>query len=336
MDEKALLASVYCPPEAGKPWRLEDLLAPAQVRYYGLGRAAMTAAFRSAGLGLGDAVLFPALICGEAVEAATVLGCEPRYYPVAPGLEAGSAESEWPQAKAVVAVDYFGFPQDLAPFHRYASRTRALVIEDNAHGLFSRAPDGALLGLRADAGIFSLRKTIALANGAALAVPPGGRVPLPAQGSFQAGEPARFRVKRALRRAGRAIGSVPLRALHRLARGGAGGGGGPEGPPDPPVALAGELRVADPELEVERRRALYLWCDERARPLGAQPVFPALPTGVSPFAYAYRASAGTAEALEALFDEAGLDVFSWPELPRGLEDSAPEHYRDIRCVRFLW
>lgn len=307
------------------------------MRYFGLGRAAMTEAFRAAGLEGGSRVLFPAFICADATHAATALGCSVGYYGVAPDLAPAEDEKEWPEAAAVVAVDYFGFAQDLTPFRRYVSRTRALLVEDNAHGLFSRAPDGAWLGLRGDAGVFSLRKTIALPYGAALAIPPGSRVPAPPQGAFQHGAPLRHRAKQALRALGCATGGGALRALHKLARGGGGGGGGGlEESLMPPSALAAPLTLGDPELEVERRRALYAWCDRQARPLGARPVFASLPSNASPFTYAYRADGSAAARIEEHFDRAGLDVFCWPELPREVETNAPAHYRDVRCVRFLW
>ncbi len=72
------------------------------------------------------------------------------------------------QCKAVLAVNYFGFAQDLAPFREYCSRTGATLIEDNAHGFLSKDTSGVLLGTRADLGITSIRKTFRLVNGAAL------------------------------------------------------------------------------------------------------------------------------------------------------------------------
>ncbi|MBI5202397.1 MAG: DegT/DnrJ/EryC1/StrS family aminotransferase [Elusimicrobia bacterium] len=333
---EAPLASVYCPPEARAPWTLGELLSPAQVRYYGLGRNAMSAAFSAGGLRRGDTVRVPAFICEEALYAASTLGCSAAFYPVRPDLGPAADPADWPKAAAVAAVDFFGFPQDLSPFRKYVERTHALLIEDNAHGLFSRAVDGAWLGLRGDAGVFSLRKTIALSHGGALAIPPGSRIPVPDQGLFQRDVPTKWRVKEGLRSLGRKLGGEKLRWVHRLARGGGGGGVSSEGDALPPIALAGPLSIGDPELEVERRRALWAWCDEKARPLGAKPVYDALPAGTSPFTYAYRASASDAARVEEHFAAAGLDVFSWPKLPGELEAGAPVHTRDVRCVRFLW
>ncbi len=334
---EAWVESVYCPPEARTPWSLAQLLAPAPVRYFGLGRIAMSAAFSAGGLKRGDTVLFPEFICAEATYAATTLGCQVSYYPVRPDLTPATEQKDWPKASAVVAVDYFGFAQDLTPFRYYVERTHALLVEDNAHGLFSRATDGSWLGLRADAGVFSFRKTIALSHGGALAIPPGSRIPAPDQGLYQHDLPTRWRVKESLRAFGRVVGASKLRALHRFGKGGgAGGGDRVEELALPPVALAGPLTIGDPELEVERRRALYQWCDEKARPLGAKPVFPALTAGAAPFTYAYRAPAGADETIEASLDASGLDVFRWPQLPPELEKGSPAHYRDVRCVRFLW
>ena len=72
------------------------------------------------------------------------------------------------QCKAVLAVNYFGFAQDLAPFREYCLRTGATLVEDNAHGFLSKDASGVLLGTRADLGITSIRKTFRLVNGAAL------------------------------------------------------------------------------------------------------------------------------------------------------------------------
>ena len=72
------------------------------------------------------------------------------------------------QCKAVLAVNYFGFAQELAPFREYCLRTGATLIEDNAHGFLSKDTSGVLLGMRTGLGITSIRKTFRLVNGAAL------------------------------------------------------------------------------------------------------------------------------------------------------------------------
>jgi hypothetical protein len=100
--------------------------------------------------------------------------------------------------------------------------------------------------------------------------------------------------------------------------------------------LAGPLAVGDPPAEIERRRALYRWAEGRVRALGGRPVFPALPEGAAPYVFPFRSSGETAGLIERALDREGVDVFPWPELPAEVEASAPPHYRDLRCVRFLW
>ena len=270
--------------------------------------------------------------------AARVLHCEPKFYPVGPDMAPASDPGDWPGARAVVAVNYFGLPQDLAPFRRYAERTGALLIEDNAHGLFSRDAEGEPLGLRGDAGIFSPRKTIAVPNGGILAVPPDGPVAAPAPGAFQAGLGSGYRLKQLLRRSVARLGRRPARALLkslRLVRGEP-GASAPPGALMPASLIAGLIDAADPEAEVERRRALYQWAEARLASLGGVGVFSTLPEGVSPYVFPFRADAAAAARIMAALDADGLDVFNWPSLPDEVEPSAPAHYRDVFCVRFLW
>ncbi len=72
--------------------------------------------------------------------------------------------------KAVIAVNYFGFPQDLEIFSEYCHKFSVKLIEDNAHGYLSANVDGVLLGNRAPLGITSIRKTIRIPDGARLHV----------------------------------------------------------------------------------------------------------------------------------------------------------------------
>ena len=85
-----LLDSVYAPPRAAHPWTFDRLLAPAALRFYGLGRLALTDLLRAAGVGREERVLFPSFICREAVLAARVLHCEPKFYPVGPDMAPAS------------------------------------------------------------------------------------------------------------------------------------------------------------------------------------------------------------------------------------------------------
>ncbi|MDP3541444.1 MAG: DegT/DnrJ/EryC1/StrS family aminotransferase [Elusimicrobiota bacterium] len=337
-----LAATVYAPPPAAAPWRLAELYAPAAARFYRYGRHALADAFRAAGTG---PVLLPGFFCREVLASAD----EPRlFYTVGPDLQPDLDSAEWPQARAVLAVDYFGFPCDLEPFRAYARRTGAAIIEDACHALFSRDEDGRLLGTRADFGALSPRKTLPLADGGVLLAPDPARVaalpPAPAAGGTGT---TRSGLKAAARPLLAAAGARTARALLEALRAAKGfdwrdrlGREGSEdealGDPAPGVALAGPIACGDEAGERSRRRALYELCAATAKELGLAPVFPSLPGGVVPYAFAFHAAPSAADAAYAAFRRLGLSVLPWPDLPAAVRAGAPAHYRDVYLAHFLW
>ncbi len=328
--------SAYATPPARRAWELGELLGGLELRYFSHGRIALAKALQVAGIGSGE-VLLPGLICREVPEAMKAQGARILYYPVdermRPDLE------RLPGARAILAVNYFGFPQDLSPFRSYAQRAGAVLIEDNAHGLFSRDAAGAWLGTRADLGVFSLRKTLPLPNGAALAARPG-RFRLAPQEAFSAPTPASYRLKQALRRTAPLLGHKPLGFLTRGLRGlkRIFNGTASEAllfmKESPSCLLSQPLTVADPGLEVERRRGLYLFAERLVGQAGGRAVFEGLPEGVSPYGFPFYAGPEELVEISRALGREGLECFPWPDLPPEL-DMVPEHYR-LWCVRFLW
>lgn len=331
-----LAATVYSPPRAKAPWRLEDLYAPAALRHFAYGRQALAEALRLAGAS-GKTVLLPALICREVMSAVAAAGARPAFYGVAPDLSPEEPHDRWPGAAAVLAVDYFGWPQDLTPFESYARRTGALVIEDAAHAIFSRDATGRLLGARAPLGILSPRKSLPLPNGGTLlASDPALARRLPPQSPFEPAPGRRPALKAAARPflalAGAKAAFTALSAW-RSAR--APAASQDELPDEAPCPELGRpLVCADPAIEASRRRALWSLCAGLSAKAGATPVFASLPDGVSPYAFAFRAK-DPAPAARALAAE-GLSVLPWPDLPAELGDAAPAHYGDVHLAHFLW
>ena len=345
----ALVSTIYNPPRARRPWLLKDVLPEGQIRCYSLARWALVDALRACGVGPGDRVLVPGLICREMLASVHAVGASAVFYPVSPQLCAAFNPDEMGPGKAVVAVNYFGFPQKLDMFQRYCERTGAALIEDNAHGLLSRDENGRLLGSRGDAGIFSLRKTIALQAGGALVLNGGRTLPEAPDLRF-AGPPAgRYRLKQAFRRVADRLG--PIRTLRSIAavrqlRQTFTGAAIPSGPPDaetriplapnPPAMIQRPIAVADPELESQRRRALY---DLTGRILGATsgvPVFPRLPDDVVPYGFPLFALQAQVPAITAHLARAGLPLSRWPDLPAAVAPLAAGHYRQLLVVPFLW
>lgn len=339
-----LAATVYAPPHARAPWHLNDIFAPAALRLHGHGRNALASALRLAGAE-GGRVLLPAFICRDMLSSVAAVGAEAVFYGTSADLSADLDSARWPVARAVLAVDYFGFAADLSPFEAYARRCGAVVIEDAAHGLFSRDSTGRLLGTRAPLGILSLRKSLPLPNGGALlANDPALAASMPAQLSFKAHPGYRPMLKAAARPLLALAGAVGAHAgltAWRALRGDASGNIGPgfeservlPKPAEPCVELGRALVCADPALESERRRALWTRCDALARRAGLIPVFPFLPAGTVPYAYAFR---GGRNKARPWFAAEGLNVLPWPDLPSALASSAPEHHRNVALVHFLW
>ena len=336
-----LAATVYAPPRAKSPWRVEELYAPASVRAYGYGRNALTDALKLAGAA-GGRVLLPAFVCRDLLASVAAAGAEPAFYGVRPDLSPDEDSSRWPDARAVLSVDYFGWAQDLTPFEAYARRSGAVVIEDAAHALFSRDGAGRLLGTRAPLGILSLRKSLPLPNGGALlANSPAFAAKLPPQLPFEPLPGRRPALKAAARPFlalfGARAANAGLNAV-RVLRGDAAPDPDSErvlpAPVEPCPELGRPLVCADPAVETSRRRALWSHCDALARAAGLAPVFASLPDGAVPYAYAFRTK--DLAAARAAFAAAGLRVLPWPDLPSAVAPACPAHYRETALVHFLW
>ncbi len=335
-----LSATVYLPPRAKSPWRLEDLFAPASLRHHAFGRQALAEALNLVGAA-GKTVLLPAFICREALAAVAAAGARPAFYGVSKDLTPEEAPERWPDATAVLAVDYFGWPQDLAPFEAYARRTGAVIIEDAAHALFSRDAAGLLLGLRAPLGILSPRKSMPLPNGGTLlAADPNLARRLPPQSPFEPAPGRRAALKAAARPILALLGAkiaFSTLAAWRAARAQTPAGAALEHdvPKESPCPELGRALVCgDPSLEVSRRRGLWALCREIGEEIGASSVFPSLPDGVAPYAYAFRTEDPLAAA--RAFAAEGLPVLPWPDLPAAIVEDAPVHYQNLFLVHFLW
>jgi hypothetical protein len=328
-----------------------DGTASGAVRYFSLGRHALAEALRVAGAKPGDSILLPEYLCRDILASLAAVGATPCWYPVGEDLTPSSEPDDWPLARVVVAADYFGFPQSLVSFRKYAERTGALIIEDNAHGFLSRDGNGEWLGTRADLGVFSLRKTLPLADGAALLVmrPELARRLAPQDLEAGAGYAPSAARKASLRRTpvlgppAAAVMTGLVRALRLLRTGHA--IPPPDAaaetviphPPTPHEGLAAALAAVDPQREINRRRELYRTVERTARSLDIEPLFPDLPSLVAPYGFPFRADPGPAlQSLQRWASHRGLDLIRWPDLPDAIAASAPAHYRNLHLVNFLW
>lgn len=320
------------------------------LRYYSLARHALIEALRLANVGRGDHVLLPEFLCRELLASITILGAKVHWYSLGSDLRPLTPSTEWPHAKAVLAVNYFGFPQKLLPFEEYSARCGAAIIEDNAHGFLSRDETGQWLGCRTKLGIFSLRKTIRMPDGAALFIndpeliekvnpqlPFVGRGFNPAEaikatmkkiplvGSSLANLSTNFvRINRWLR-----FGQFTKPASNFSER---------ELPFDaePWCGVPNALISLDKDAEAVRRRRAYLIIAQYAAELDITPVFSHLPQQCVPYGFPFRAEADKLKLITKYARKLGFGTMSWPDLPTDIQSRVPAHYRDIRLVNFLW
>jgi hypothetical protein len=336
--------------ERQSPAATADHGLPVFARYYSLARYALVDALRAAGIGAGASVLLPEFTCRDLLAALAAVGARACWYAVGKDLLPRSPWREWPEAQAVLAVNYFGFAQPLEPFRSYARVSGALLIEDNAHGFLSCDKEGVWLGTRADCGLFSIRKTLLVSDGAALFVAdPRLLVGLPKQIPF-AGEglaPAQVWKKRMRQSPGisrplMSFATGMVRSARWLRRGYV------TPPPDaesecripaaptPWAGLPQVLRELRPQTEIERRRALYAKFQDHAASYGVEPVFDHLPDNCAPYGFPFRGDARITGKMKTFASRCGLDVINWPDLPAEVQARAPAYYRDLWLVNFLW
>ncbi|MHB1099237.1 MAG: DegT/DnrJ/EryC1/StrS family aminotransferase [Burkholderiales bacterium] len=346
---KMLAGTLYsgCPPIE----RQSSSLPEGEFRYFSHGRHALFEALALSGVGKGDTVLLPEYICRDALSAVRALGARAAYYPVDASLKMAASPDTLPGARAIIAVDYFGFPQDLSRFETYCKESGAILIEDNAHGFLSRDEKGKYLGTRGDIGIFSFRKSIPLVNGSGMLVNrPEKFGELPAQLPFvDYPEPRLFGIKKILRRlpglglAGLLYALIGLeRKMRALRTGSEFVMSGEEaehalpGSPEPDSRLPGALELLDRECETARRRALYAGIEEIVARLGGIPLFPNLPEHVVPYGFAFRAPPEKIGGIEKMLRGHCLDFHPWPELPSEITQKRCERYESVRLVNFIW
>ena len=139
---------------------------------YGYARCALEDAYQLIGLKQGDIILYPDCICDVIVGPCRKLGLNVKYYPVKDDFQPEWAAVEKlvkENAKAVLTVNYFGFPQLMDKWKKIIDKYNLWWIEDNAHGC-DGSYEGVALGNWGHVSVTSLRKFIPLISGALLII----------------------------------------------------------------------------------------------------------------------------------------------------------------------
>lgn len=318
-------------------------------RYFSLGRHALVAALKMLHIGKGDSVLIPEFICRDLLASLHALQVEPLFYPVDRQL-APTHLPVRPNVKAVLAVNFFGFPQEMAPFRHYCESNKALLIEDNAHGFLSSDAAGNRLGSRGDLAMFSYRKTFHMINGAGLQANREDLMQKLPDGidCSDANMQLNFLVKTALRKVHSATGismtaygEKIVRGIRKVITGNAIPVPNPESEFTIPEAAAihcDSIRILNhirAEDEIKRRRRLFHEFREILKEIDIEPIFSELPDNVSPFGYAFRASQENATKVAVIANDIGFNCAFWPSLPSAIVEIAPDYYKNVYWVNFL-
>jgi hypothetical protein len=250
----------------------------------------------------------------------------------------------------VLAVNYFGFAQDLSPFREYCSTTGATLIEDNAHGFLSKDSDGNLLGTRADLGITSIRKTFRLVNGAALYVSSEELSDLvPNQLDFQKSDaPKGFllrrlsaKIQRSTRIPALSLFQFTIRIVRLLTTGSRLPRSTQESETELPAPTAPHHSVSqltkslNPGIEISRRQRLFNQVQKRVRDLGIEPIFEQMETGTSPYGFAFIADGNAVHQVRKKLRGLSVEVIHWPDLPDAVQVPEDHYYRNVWVVNFL-
>jgi hypothetical protein len=337
---------------------LERFLPPARTTLCGYGRQALTIGLHRLSITAGDVVLLPGFVCRELLGAVRRAGAEVRLYDVDDRFHAAIDSLDrigGRHVRAVVAVNYFGFPQPLDDLSAWCRARGAVLIEDNAHGFLSADGD-VPLGLRGDMGIFSIRKTLAVPNGGALVDNRPGQVWPPAGDLHFRDSPLATQVGWVLKRAVKSViaagGSSMIRPVVAAIRGARRMTTGSTTPAAPPDA---EMEIPDTQIasvtarllgrvaienETARRRSLYGECERLLKDAsGVRRLFAALPAGVVPqgFPFVYDGSAQEQRRfVQHWWRRYSVPIVGWPDLPSAVASTAPRHYRQVLLVPFLW
>ncbi|MDD2499231.1 MAG: DegT/DnrJ/EryC1/StrS family aminotransferase [Geobacter sp.] len=162
----------------------DPILSQNTVRLYASGRAGLFHSIKSLAFPPESVILVPAYHCGVEVEAVLRAGCKVDFYRIQKDLSIdldSIRKKITPHTKGILAVHYFGFPQELCNLKQICQRRDLVLIEDCAHALYSKNEQGDWLGTKGDYGIFSMRKTVFMPNGGAVRVNRNGFV-LPDKG----------------------------------------------------------------------------------------------------------------------------------------------------------
>ncbi|MBC7427572.1 MAG: DegT/DnrJ/EryC1/StrS family aminotransferase [Bacteriovorax sp.] len=340
-----IINSIYSPPRKKHSITLKDFYkGKKQVLYFSLARHALKQGLLSMGLKAGDNVLLPSFICRDVLAPFNELGLCINFYNVNELLQPLNLENEV-KAKAIFVVNYFGFETYLSSFLEYCKKNNSLLIEDNAHGLFSKSKDGLFLGQRGDLGVVSVRKSLPVENGAILFQGPDNKS---LQLEIITHSSIRLFVKKTMRLFVRLLGInffLTLTKLKRRLRKSIYGTEVPVSsnedeliiPMSPnPADIDKYFLTIDIDNEILRRRELFKLVGRILKSDHVRPYREQLEAGEVPYGFPFFCEQNEVERIKEKLKNNNLEIVNWPDLPSHLVENVPAFYKNLYIVKFLW
>lgn len=126
------------------------------------GRSAIALALQSCELPQGSRVMINGFTCYAVVQAVEAAGCVPVYADVAAGgvnFTAETLEKAYTEGvRALIIQNTMGSPVDITEIEKFAKKHKLVIIEDMAHVIGGKYPDGREMGTVGDAAAFSFGK----------------------------------------------------------------------------------------------------------------------------------------------------------------------------------
>ena len=306
----------------------------------------MKNALRYAGVESGDSVMLPSFICRDLLSAVAELGAKTVFYEVDVALKPVQLDPKI-GAKVIVAVNYFGFAQNLEPYNEYCKQTGAIIVEDNAHGFLSRDENNNLLGTRTKFGITSFRKSLRVQDGAILTTSLNDHE-IDKQLDFIDSPVSRrnslLRLLSSFESRTKisvvAIGQSMSRAIRLVRTGSALPKPDPNaettipGLANPHLQSVAVLEALDEAREVSRRRNLYQALKSQVVATGATMIFADLPDNTCPYGMPVYANEESRIKLAKVARQNRVTLMSWPELPNSAIATAPGFYKQVWLLNF--
>jgi hypothetical protein len=139
--------------------------------YFSHGRAALLNGIKKYNFSSHDTVLIPDYLCEIVEVTLKSLNLKIIKYKIKDdftiNMQSLKSKLLLNDIKALMLVNYFGFPQKINFIKRFCKKNKILIIEDNSHGYGGKV-ENKLLGTRGDFGFSSPRKVLKIYSGGVL------------------------------------------------------------------------------------------------------------------------------------------------------------------------